>query len=476
MFFATHLTYAQNCSCADNFVWLKETFEKNDAGFQYVIDKKGIEEYTNHLNYYEEKVKTIDSKQECLENLQNWLYFFRKGHLWIDFASDTVTQENAILDTLKIRNQYKNWETFPYNENEYNKYLSKIKEPGLEGVWFSEPYKIGVKKNKNEYIGFIIEADGVYWSKAQVKFKIKEENGKYDAVYYMQDHSVQNIKNIELIGNNYLKMDFVLLKRVSPCFPSNKLVEMYFNIFTKNEAYFEKITENTTLLRIPSFDYANKKIIDSLIENNMNIISSKENLIIDLRFNGGGSDNCFEKIIPIIYTNPIRTIGVEFLSSKTNNLRMIEFMNDPEFSEEDKKWAKTAFEKLNQHIGEFVSLDTTIIDIIAYDTIYLYPKNVGIIINNGCGSTTEQFLLAAKQSKKVKLFGTTTYGSLDISNMHFVKSPCNDFELGYGLSRSKRIPNMTIDGKGIQPDYYIDETINTYDWVDFVNKILSNEF
>ncbi|RMG81468.1 MAG: peptidase S41, partial [Bacteroidetes bacterium] len=204
-------------------------------------------------------------------------------------------------------------------------------------------------------------------------------------------------------------------------------------------------------------------------------ITSTENLIIDLRYNGGGSDMSFEKLLPIIYTNPIRTIGVEFLSTPLNNRRMVELMNYPDLSEEDKKWAKDALEILNQHIGEFVNLDSTTVTITTYDTIYLYPKNIGIIINEGNASTTEQFLLAAKQSKKVKLFGTTTFGALDISNMHFVNSPCNDLKLGYGLSRSMRIPDMTIDDKGIQPDYYIDKTIPTYKWIDFVYRTLNEE-
>lgn len=105
----------------------------------------------------------------------------------------------------------------------------------------------------------------------------------------------------------------------------------------------------------------------------------------------------------------------------------------------------------------------------------LYPKNVGIIINKNCGSTTEQFLLAAKQSKKVKLFGNTTAGVLDISNLNSVKSPCNEFELWYGTSKSLRIPNMAIDDKGVQPDYYFDKTIKPYEWIDMTIEILNHK-
>ena len=64
-------------------------------------------------------------------------------------------------------------------------------------------------------------------------------------------------------------------------------------------------------------------------------------------------------------------------------------------------------------------------------------------------------------------------GILDISNMYSIDSPCNEYKLGYSLSRSMRIPDFTIDDKGVQPDYYIDESIHEYEWIDFVNKTLS---
>jgi len=64
---------------------------------------------------------------------------------------------------------------------------------------------------------------------------------------------------------------------------------------------------------------------------------------------------------------------------------------------------------------------------------------------------------------------------LDISNMYFVDSPCGDLNLGYSLTRSMRIPDMAIDGKGIQPDFFIHKSVPAYKWIDFVEEILEEE-
>ena len=95
--------------------------------------------------------------------------------------------------------------------------------------------------------------------------------------------------------------------------------------------------------------------------------------------------------------------------------------------------------------------------------------------NQNNGSSDEQFLLSAKQSTKVKLFGTTTHGVLDISNLNLAYSPCENFMLQYGLTKSRRIPEMTIDNIGIQPDYYITPEIPEYEWIPFVVDVLNEQ-
>lgn len=463
-------TFAQKCNCEDNFNWLKKNFEENDAGFQYVIDKKGLTEYQNHNTFFYKKVKKIKDLNTCRDILFDWLLFFRPSHLSLainpDFINKSVSATNAVAE--------KAWEKVEVSEDELKKNLSNISQPGFEGIWSSGPYTIGVVKRNNEYLGYILDAKGTKWKQYDIKFKIKENTDQtYKAVFYLGDYSVQNFNEIKLIGNNFLKIGFVSLKRSFPVTPDNNPeITEYTESLAAQTPFLKETSSHTVLLRIPSFDHSNKKKIDSLLAANRKLILSKENLIIDLRNNGGGSDTSFQEIIPYLYTNPIRTIGTEYLSTVQNNKRMEEFIADPDWSSEEKEWARKGLEKLNAHLGKFVNLDDVTVHESKLDVVHLNPKNIGIIINENNASTTEEFLLIAKQSKKVKLFGTTTEGVLDISNMYFVDFPCKDLKLGYSLSKSLRIPGMQIDQRGIQPDYYIDKSVSDYNWVRFTENIL----
>ncbi|MDR0969795.1 MAG: S41 family peptidase [Lentimicrobiaceae bacterium] len=467
LLFTTTLTFAQDCDCKANYEWVKKTFEENDAGYQYAIENKGKQAYLDHNKKIAEKVKSAKTRTECGTILYEWLNFFRSGHVSLQI-NQQETQNNFVTD-----NSFADWETYTIETEDFKKYLDQKKIADYEGIWETGLYKIGIKKEGDKYIGFIIESGAETWTKGQVKLIFSLTENKTNTVFYMYDHSAVESDKVAMIGKNYLQIGHVTLSRLYPKYDDEPRYARYFRSIKGREPYIEKINETTLYLRVPSFDPSFKRSIDSVLNANNEKILSTKNLIIDIRNNGGGSDASYSSIIPYLYTNPIRTIGVELLSTKLNNQRMLDFINKPEygFDENDKKWAKESYDKLEAKLGQFVSLKKYPVSEDRRDTIYPFPQNVAVIINEANGSTAEQFLLEAKQSKKTKLFGVTTFGALDISNMYFVESPSGEFTLGYSLSRSMRIPDFTIDGKGIQPDYYLDKSIPQHEWVDFVNKI-----
>src|SRR5690554_4422848 len=368
----TSIIFSQSCNCKSTFDWVKETFENNDAGFQYIIDKKGQETYKIYNQIYVSKVNKIINPKECEATIREWLAFFRKSH--IEF----------------------------------------------------------------HYLG--------------------TDNSEYD-------HSLKIDENVIAVNENNYKNN------------------LYQKFLVSNQPFIERLNSKTLYFRIPSFNHNEKSAIDSLIEKYKNEILATENLIIDIRNGTGGSDNSYKNLLPFIYTNPIRMPSVEYLSTPLNNRRMYELATNTGFalefgiqaSDEEKAVFMENYLKLNNHLGEFVNLNSEKIHIYKQDTIHKFPKQVAILINENNVSTDEQFILESRQSKKVKLYGRTTKGGLDMSNLYVAKSANNDIVVVYALSRSLRIPNMIVDDIGIMPDFFLDNEIPEEEWIEYVSKNL-NEY
>lgn len=482
LFIGTGFAYGQDCNCSTAFQWLKKTFEENDAGFKYILSIKGQAAYDYHTQKIQGKINVAKTREECLLVLQEWLHFFRKGHIYIKTLERKKGSESLALakqlDTLSIKNQFKEWPRLQIDLPEFEKYLSNKKTQDFEGIWDSPPYKIAIKKTENGYKGILINNVSPYWESGQIKLEIIREGNELKGIAYMRDHSKAKSDHIECTGQNYLQVAGLGLKRLAPVLPTETEVQDYLTSLNTKNPYIKQLDKNTLYFRIPSFDPNQKNAIDSLLDANDEMLSKMPNLIIDIRGNGGGSDFSFSNIIPYLKTNPISTVGVEYLSTSMNNKRMLDFINKPEyktfFSNEQKEWIKKSYDTLQKHLGEFVYLNEPKKEKEAEDsaTKKAYPKQVGIIIDGDVGSTAEQFVLAARQSKKVKFFGTPTFGALDISNMYSIKDPCNEYELGYCLSRSKRIPQYILDDRGLQPDYFISNETPGFKWVTYVKQIL----
>lgn len=456
----------QPCNCEGNFKWVKETFEKNDAGFEYAIQQKGMAAYQQHNKDILAKIKKTTDKEQCAVVMREWLQFFRKAHHAIVpvYAAPAAGAATATAGSNTP-------EVLSLSEEQVTQQVSGASAPSLEGIWTTSSYKIGIVKQDKGYKGVILTSGNQAWKPGYVKLNIAADSA---GAFYMGDFSANKFAKAILIGKNTLQLGSVFLNRIYPAFEGDdKAAVLYAKEMATSVPFMQQISDNTILFRIPTFEDYAKHDIDSLLKVNDALLKRTPNLVIDIRDNGGGSDVSYYGIIPLLYTNPIRSIHTTFLSTPLNNSRMEGFLATPGISEAEKKGLTEAIKTLKENPGKFVNLSKgKTVGIEKLDTIFPYPKNVAIIVNNGNGSTSEEFLLAARQSKKVKLFGVTTAGVLDISNTYLVESPDKQFKLGYSLSKSLRIPDLAIDGKGIIPDYYIDNSIPAGQWVSHVVGIL----
>lgn len=327
--------YAQAYDYAGALDWVIETFSRNDAGFQYIIDKKGESDYNRHTLEIKQKVSEVDNDDEFIDLVYSWLHFFRKSHLQFDLKDN--------------------------------------------------PRK---KSSRSHF---------------------------YD-----------------------------------------------------NQLHLDVLSDQTLYFRIPSFEYGHKNAIDSVINANRELITSTPNLILDIRNGTGGSDASFRELLPILYTNPIKQTGVLFKGGEFNARgfeRYAEMTSNTSLN-------NTA-ELLRRNDGKFVDVDGSgETSYIRFDNVLPYPQRVAIMVNGANVSADEQFLIYAKQSWKVKLFGHTTAGGIDVSNLTYVFSPDDKFVLVYGMSLSKRLPDFEIDDIGLQPDFLIEDEIPASEWVDYTKNVL----
>jgi len=191
-----------------------------------------------------------------------------------------------------------------------------------------------------------------------------------------------------------------------------------------------------------------------------NEIMARPNLIIDIRNNGGGQDNYYQELAKIIYTKPYKSKGVEWDASEGNIKYFEDAIEKGEIrnGEEGLKWTQALVDAMKKNVGGFVTHPYSAGDntTAMRDTVYPMPRNIGIIINEGNASSAEQFLLAAKESDKVILFGNcNTAGVLDYSNITPNPLPSNNYQLWCPMTRSKRLPENPIDNIGIAPNVIV---------------------
>jgi hypothetical protein len=319
---STATAFAQSkCDCAVNFKWVKETFEKNDAGFAYGLQQKGQAAYEKHLAAIQKKIKPATGQTECIAILTDYLSFFRKAHFSISANNPEATGNGNTGP----------WPEIKTSEDDIRN--SAAGDPtSYTGVWGTGAYRIAIVKNNGAYKGVILSTTGGKWKAGQVKFEIAADGS---GNYYMGDYSAVKFDQTALIGKNTLKLGD--LYKIYPVLPENDTLALYAKEMAASTPFLQELSKETTLLRIPSFNDDQRVLIDSLINSNAALLGSKKNLIIDIRNNGGGSDISYSSITPLLYTNPIRIPSLELLSTPQNNQRMAGYLKLLDLSERNRK-------------------------------------------------------------------------------------------------------------------------------------------
>jgi hypothetical protein len=455
---------AQNeCNCEKALIHLIDKVESDYPGFKEKTTYPLI--YSNFKQGLKSKSQNIEEK-DCLELLRTYLKYFKDGHIHLT-KSNEEAEESAQTEEKDTKSSLK----LDINLKKFQKHIS-ITSDELEGVWKSGSYKVGIIKKDNDYQAFIIESGNKSWKQNEVKFSLMKDG---TANYFMGDHSLRE-DSYELFDGailSFKKTKSVFLKELpKPTLTENEIQQRLNEI---EGFYFKKLNEETVLFGISSFEYTNVERIEKLIEDNIQLIESCKNLIIDVRDNSGGTDKAYEKLLPYICTNSIRSLGTAYLVTPTliDGLQSwLDQTPDEEQYMSDKKMVTGWIKLFKDHMGEFVDPDSTDVYITEVELAEHSPEQVIILANKNTASSGEAFLFRMKQSKKVKILGTPSYGALDYASARYFEFGCDNYQLLLPSWRAKRLPDYPIDNIGVQPDIYLDQSVE--DWVQFAVDYLED--
>lgn len=228
---------------------------------------------------------------------------------------------------------------------------------------------------------------------------------------------------------------------------------------------FRKINVNVAYLKFS--DFADATGILTLLQEYDFEISNTKNLIIDVRGNGGGNSFAYYPLLKYCLPNDkslndielndgnMLQYGQEILYSERNcDVRveiLEEFMNN-NLSEADRSIFIQAIAELKAKRGKGFVKETE-----EYDDEIVGASNVEkvyILTDSSCCSAGDEFVYLFKMMPKVTVFGRSTQGILDYSNVAYALF--DEYALVYPTSRLLALDHGEgMMGKGVEVDEYI---------------------
>lgn len=446
--------YTQDCDCEAASLFLKQQVENNYSGFKDKTQGENKRLYDDLTAQLLAKAKTTTKLHYCIGLQKEWLSFFRDGHIRVD-----ENQVPVVNDSVQLLKMIQETEHITLKKQTLKKLKS---QKGIEGIYSTvdSTYTIALIKQQSEYrdyVGIIVQSKSPTWKEGEVKLELKSiGNDNYIAYAYYRDHS-GHVTNYHFDGTSLNNGAWIKMG-----------AKKQESLFQWKPVDARKLSDSTLYLQIGSFDPWNATAIDSIIQEKAPLLQSLPNLIIDVRTNEGGADFAYAPLIPYIYSQPIKGIGVDVLASEDNINAWLAILKEPDLPESTKDAILRMTGIMKKNIGGFVSIVPD--DTLALDEVKPYPKQVVILIDGRCASTTEQFLFNATQSSKVTVMGKPTKGVIDYANVRDVTFPDSPIILSYATTRSRRIDQgMAVDGVGIQPAITLNEK---EDWIEAAIRFL----
>jgi Peptidase family S41 len=224
----------------------------------------------------------------------------------------------------------------------------------------------------------------------------------------------------------------------------------------------------TLVIHMPYFEQNYATVYDSLVKANADAFQQVSTLILDIRGNPGGSLRCLAPLMPYVCTGPVdyadnyRLCSADLIAESQRSLSAFTREGDTTRA----GWQRKYVDSLVRHQGHFWFRPG---GESPCETVPNSIRNVAILMDHGTRSAAELMVLYFRQSSKVRLFGESTGGAVDYSDLLNYELPHSHFRLWVASSkRAVTSWDPAYDESGIPVNVEVPDS--EPDWVGFVRK------
>ena len=432
----------RTCNCQLAFDDMITKLEDNYIGLKLNNSGNSIKEYEKRklaTRNFSAKTKAED----CTGVLQQFLSQLNDGHLFVfeqpDYSANELAKYRGIIQATKIDLNRIDGKDFAEDLN------------SITGKWTDGISEIVVIKEGKLFNAYILHTTDSNMSPGEIKASFKQSKEGFTGVLYSYHYAPKYIQGGLFRESTLLNLGGgVIWRKLNANKPSgNEMINQ------ENVAFpvIRKIDEKNVLFSIPSF-LINAEKFNTLLTNNIDILSNAENLIFDIRGNTGG-DALYMAFIDAYADRPLpASQGLILASAETEK-----------YFEQQAKYAPQIFQPVVDSIKKNMG---KIVDGPAYPEKIFKPfptkiKNVAILTDEGCMSAAESFILHSKAaSSKVKTFGRATAGVIDYTSVNVLRLNSGNQKIYFGYPTStltKKIPADGYNKTGIIPDVKIPDKV-----------------